>query len=122
VWNSSWFDFFLWYFGDGLVLFGGFACLGKTVPSYRWALESEIDLWRGFRRALTSDEDKQAFDAIMDMCRNNSMAAGNACNPILFEPMVMSILLGQLKNIRQLEKRMEKLVEEMPNGENCAHK
>jgi len=67
--------------------------MGKTVPSYRMALEFEIDTWRGFRKALTSDEDREAFDELMDMCRNNAMAAGNACNPIVFEPMVMSILL-----------------------------
>jgi len=67
--------------------------MGKTVPSFRMALEFEINMWRGFRKALTSDEDREAFDELMDMCRNNAMAAGNACNPIVFEPMVMSILL-----------------------------
>jgi hypothetical protein len=34
------------------------------------------------------------FDMLMDMCRNNAMASGNACNPIIFEPMVISILLA----------------------------
>ena len=68
--------------------------MGKTVPSFRMALEFEIDKWRGFRKALTSDEDRAAFDELMDMCRINAMAAGNACNPIVFEPMVMSILVS----------------------------
>jgi hypothetical protein len=43
----------------------------------------------------------------MDMCRNNAMAAGNACNPIIFEPMVMSILLGQQKRLRKLEQELK---------------
>ena len=77
--------------------------MGKTVPSFRKALEFEIDTWRGFRKALASDEDREAFDELMDMCRINAMAAGNACNPIVFEPMVMSILVGHQKKLRKLE-------------------
>jgi len=77
--------------------------MGKTVPSYRMALEFEINRWKGFRKALSADEGKEAFDEIMDMARTNAMAAGNACNPIVFEPMVMSILLGQQKRIGKLE-------------------
>ena len=41
--------------------------MGKTVPSYRMAVEWEIDRWRAFREALTSEEEKGAFNAIMDM-------------------------------------------------------
>ena len=76
--------------------------VGKTVESYRMALESEINRWNGFARALRK-EDREAFDELMEMCRNNAMAAGNACNPIIFEPMVMSILLCQQKKLRKLE-------------------
>ena len=90
--------------------------MGKTVPSYRMVLEFEIDTWKSFRKAMPSDEDKQAFDELMDLCRLNSMAAGNACKPILFEPMVMSILLGQQKRIRKLENRIQNLSEQRNNG------
>ena len=76
--------------------------MDKTVDSYRMALESEINRWNGFARALRKP-DREAFDELMDMCRINAMAAGNACNPIVFEPMVMSILLGQQKKLRKLE-------------------
>ena len=58
--------------------------MGKTVPSYRMALEMEIDGWRDFRKAL-DDRGREAFDELMDMCRSNAMASGNACNPIIFE-------------------------------------
>lgn len=78
--------------------------MGKTVPSYRMAIEDEIARWKHFRNTLPSDEAKQAFDEMMDMCRTNAMAGGNACKPILFEPMAMSILLGHQKRIRELEK------------------
>ena len=75
----------------------------KTVESYRMALESEISRWNGFARVLRKP-DREAFDELMDMCRINAIAAGNACNPIVFEPMVMSILLGQQKKLRKLER------------------
>jgi len=76
--------------------------LGKTVPSFRIALEVEIARWRGFRKALESDKEREAFDELMDMCRNNAMAAGSACNPIVFEPMVMSIMLAHQSSLRDL--------------------
>jgi len=34
--------------------------MGKTVPSYRMALEMEIDRWRGFRKAL-DDRGRDAY-------------------------------------------------------------
>jgi len=80
--------------------------VGKTVESYRMALESEINRWNGFARALRKS-DREAFEELMDSCRNNAMAAGNATNPIIFEPMVMSILLGQQKRLRKLEQELK---------------
>ncbi len=80
--------------------------MGKTVPSYRMALEFEIDRWKAFKKALPSAEDREAFEEMMDMCRNNAMASGNACNPIIFEPMVISILMLQQKRLKELECRL----------------
>ena len=39
--------------------------MGKTVESYRIALESEINRWNGFARALRKD-DREAVDELMD--------------------------------------------------------
>jgi len=80
--------------------------MGKTVESYRMALEDEISRWSGFEKALRI-EDKVAFDALMDACRNYASAGSNATNPILFEPMVMSILLSQQVKISRLEKALD---------------
>ncbi len=80
--------------------------MGKTVESYRMALEDEISRWSGFEKALRI-EDKEAFEALMDACRNYASAGSNATNPILFEPMVMSILLAQQKKIGRLEKALD---------------
>jgi hypothetical protein len=84
--------------------------VGKTVPSYRIALEWEIDRWKGFRKALDNEEDQTAFEELMDMCRNNAMASSNACNPVIFEPMTMSILLAQHKKLMKLEYRLNEVI------------
>ncbi len=80
--------------------------MGKTVESYRMALEDEIHRWRGFEKALRA-EDRQAFEALMDACRNYASAGSNATNPILFEPMVLSILLSQQVKVSRLEKVLD---------------
>ena len=80
--------------------------MGKTVPSYRVALECEISSWRGFKEALNS-QDREAFERLMDAARNNCMAASNACRPVVFEAMVMSIMLSQQMQLSKLEKKLD---------------
>ncbi len=84
--------------------------MGKTIPSYRMAIECEIAAWKPFRDALPSQEEKEAFDQVMDMCRTQSAAASNACKPILFEPMTMSIILELQKRIRTLQRKIDALL------------
>jgi hypothetical protein len=79
--------------------------MGKTVESYRIALDVEIQSWSGFLKALRSD-DREAFEQIMDACRNYASAGSNATRPVLFEPMVMSILVFQQKRLLKLEKEL----------------
>ena len=80
--------------------------MGKTVESYRMALEDEVHRWKGFSKALRT-EDKEAFEDLMDACRLFASAGSNATQPILFEPMVMSILLFQQKKLNLLEKTLD---------------
>jgi hypothetical protein len=80
--------------------------MGRTVESYRMAIEDEIRRWKGFAKALRA-EDREAFEALMDACRLYASAGSNATQPILFEPMVMSILLYQQKKIHRLEKALD---------------
>ena len=80
--------------------------MGKTVESYRIALEDEIRRWNGFAKALRV-EDRIAFEAIIDVCRSYASAGSNSTQLILFEPMVISILLSQQKKIICLEKILD---------------
>ena len=77
--------------------------MGKTVESYRMALETEINRWNGFARALRKP-DRGAFDEFMDMCRSYASERSCATNPLIFEPMVISIMLGHQKILRKLER------------------
>jgi hypothetical protein len=79
--------------------------MGKTVESYRMALEDEIRRWDGFAKALRS-EDRTAFEEMMDACRSSASAGSNATQPVIFEPMIMSILLSQQKKLSKLEKEL----------------
>ena len=79
--------------------------MGKTVESYRMALEDEIRRWDGFAKALRS-EDRTAFEELMDACRVFASAGSNATQPVIFEPMIMSILLFQQKKLSKLEKAL----------------
>jgi hypothetical protein len=79
--------------------------MGKTVETYRLALDTEIQTWNGFTKALRSD-DREAFEQMTDACRNHASAGSNATRPEVFEPMVMSILLEQQKKLLRLEKEL----------------
>ena len=80
--------------------------MGKTVESYRMALEDEVRRWSGFAKALRT-VDKEAFEELMDACRSFASAGSNATQPVIFEPMIMSMLLFQHERLRKLEKKLD---------------
>ena len=82
--------------------------MGRTVPSYRQALEEEIMRWESFRRAL-HDRDTEAFDKMMVACRVYASAGGMATRPILTEAMFMSILVSQQKELMEIRESLERL-------------
>ncbi|MGA3289014.1 MAG: hypothetical protein ABSD42_02085 [Candidatus Bathyarchaeia archaeon] len=87
--------------------------MGKIVESYKMALESETSWWSGFTRTLRNEE-LEAFNALMDVYRVYASAAGNATQPILFEPMVMSMRLYQQMYLQKLQKELNAL-KQQPN-------
>jgi hypothetical protein len=82
--------------------------LGRTVVSYRQAIEGEIALWEGFRKALRAS-DAEAFDRMMNACRIHASAGSMATRPVLFEAMVMSILLEHEKAIMEINERLDRI-------------
>ena len=82
--------------------------MGKTVESYRMAIEDEISRWKGFARALRNEE-REAFETLMDACRSHASAGSNAVQPVLFEPMTMSMLLSLQKQVLKLQRELDDL-------------
>ena len=82
--------------------------MGKTVESFRMALEGEINLWSGFARALRKP-DREAFDELLDMCRSYASESSNATSSVVFEPMVISMILAQQQRLRKLESKLNEL-------------
>ncbi len=80
--------------------------MGKTVESYRMALDDEIRRWNGFAKALRAEE-REAFENLMDACRSYASAGSNATNPVLFEPMAISIMLNQQMQLKKLQKEID---------------
>lgn len=76
--------------------------MGRSVESYRIAMEEEIHRWDGFARAPRKD-DREAFDELMGMSSCFAMASSSAANPVIFEPMIMSMLLARQERIRNLK-------------------
>jgi hypothetical protein len=86
--------------------------LGRTVPSYRQALEAEIARWDGFRKALRG-KDIEAFDKMMNACKVYASAGGMATRTILAEAMFMSILLSQQKELMEIRESLERLEKQL---------
>ncbi len=88
--------------------------MGKTVESYRMALEDEIHRWNGFAKALRS-VDKEAFEELMDASRSFASAGSNATQPVIFEPMILSMLLFQQEKLQKLEKALNAIKQQSSN-------
>jgi len=82
--------------------------MGKTVPSYRIVLESEIRNWSDFRKALDS-RGQEVFDTLMTACRMHASAGSMAVRPVPFEVMLVCMLLEQEKTLTLLEEKLQKL-------------
>ena len=71
-------------------------------------IEDEIQRWKGFANALRR-RDRESFEALMDACRGYASAGGNAVQPVLFEPMTMSMLLSLQMQVQTLQRRLDDL-------------
>jgi hypothetical protein len=90
--------------------------MGRTVPSFRPALEHEIASWKDFKRALRSEEQK-IFNKLMNYARIHADAGSLCPRPMLSEVLFLSFAVEQEKKIEMLEKKVKEL-EEMMTGKN----
>jgi hypothetical protein len=85
----------------------------KTVESFWIDLEEENNRWSCFARALRKP-DREAFDELIYAFRSYASEISTANKPIIFEPMVMSILLFEQKRIGELEQNLREM--QQPNS------
>jgi hypothetical protein len=88
--------------------------MGRTVPSFRPALEHEIESWKDFKRALRPEEQK-IFDKLMNFARIHADAGSMSARPMLSELLFISFAIEHEKKIEALEEKVAEL-EEMIKG------
>jgi len=82
--------------------------MGRTVPSFRPALEHEIESWKAFKRALRPEEQK-IFDKLMNFARIHADAGSMSARPMLSEVLFISFAVEQEKKIEMLEEKVNEL-------------
>ena len=84
--------------------------IGRTVPSFRPALEHEIESWKDFKRALRPEE-QEIFDKLMNFARIHADAGSLGARPLLSEILFISFAIEQEKRIAMLERKVAELEE-----------
>jgi hypothetical protein len=84
--------------------------MGRTLPTYRMLLEEELTQWKDYRRALRK-KDQEVFDELLKQARTHSSASGYHVTTNIFEPMVLTMILEQKKEINRLKKELDAHVE-----------
>ena len=84
--------------------------MGRTVPTWRNRIESEMTSLEPFRRALNSG-DKILFDELLNGVRKRRTAGGRLPAHDAWKPMLLSMLIECHARITELEQRLEKTSE-----------
>jgi hypothetical protein len=74
--------------------------MGRTIPSYRIALEMERWKWRTFRKLLDK-QDRKIFDEMLSISRLCNAAGTMTCRPVLIHVILMSILFEHYNQLRK---------------------
>jgi len=85
--------------------------MGRTVPTWRNRVESELTALNAFRRALNSS-DRKALDELMNGVRNRRAAGGMLPSIDVWKPMLISMILESYKKIAELESMIKDLQSE----------
>ena len=85
--------------------------MGRTVPTWRNRVESELTALNAFRRALNSS-DRKALDELLNGVRNRRAAGGMLPSIDVWKPMLISMILESYKKIAELESMIGELQSE----------
>ena len=79
--------------------------MGRTVPTYRQALEERLKRWEEFGRLLTTPEERAAFETIRTGARRYVAQATYVGSPDLLESLLLSVLLDLARRVGPLPDR-----------------
>jgi hypothetical protein len=77
--------------------------MGRSVPTYRMKLEELIAALAPYRKALR-EQDRMAFDALMNRARRYASASGYQASSDPMETAMLSMLLGLEKELERLRR------------------
>jgi hypothetical protein len=88
--------------------------MGRTIPSFRIALELEKAEWKPFRNALDKS-DRKKFDEMWDIPRWYISACSNSVQYVRLHPILMSILLYHHKQLTECISEVERIENRVTN-------
>jgi hypothetical protein len=86
--------------------------MGRSVPPWRTRVEDEIQEFLPYRRALSA-QDQVALDALFDAVRQRRAAGGLLPSRPPWRPMVLSMLVDLMVQVRDLNERVQRLEEDL---------
>jgi len=81
--------------------------MGRTIPTYRLHLESILNDWMDYRRALR-EKDREVFDRLLNRARQHASAASYSAHLDPTDLAFLSILLEMEKDLEPLRTRRER--------------
>ena len=88
--------------------------MGKTIPSYRTALEIEIHSLKPIREG-SKKEDRKSFDKIMRFARMHSDAGSLSARMFILEPLFLASLIEHDKALEELETNLSRIKKRTKN-------
>src|SRR5205807_393536 len=73
--------------------------VGRTIPTYRLHLESILNDWMDYRRALR-EKDRETFDRVISKARQHASAASYCAH---MDPTILALLSVLLEMEREIE-------------------
>ena len=73
--------------------------MGRTVPTYRQALDERLKRWDAFERLLTTPEERVAFATLRTGARRYVAQATQVGSPDLLESILLSVLLDLARRL-----------------------
>ena len=96
---------------------GDLPVMGRTIPSFRIALDFEERKWKPFRNALNKKSDRKESDEMFDIPTLYESACSNSVQLVPpLHPIIMSILFHHYKELNECIEQVEQIKDERKKG------